>query len=116
MLKRLYVRRTLWDHTGSCSGCPVWEGGDADAWMGERIVGLDTAVSAWVGLETLDLFVDSPDTLFSTFSLLGSDVACEQVTEQNQIGAGATKSFLICIYCIYTLPGQNKIKKSHTNI
>lgn len=83
MLKRLYERRTLWDHTGSCSGCPVWGGGDAEAWMGERIMGLGVPVSVWVGLETLDLFVDSPDTLFSTFSLLGSDVACEQVPEKS---------------------------------
>lgn len=83
-LKRLYERRTLWDHTGSGTGCPVRGEGDAEAWMGDRILGLDTVVSAWVGLELLDLFLDSVDGLFSTFSLLGSDVAWENIKEENE--------------------------------
>lgn len=79
MLRRLYERRTLLDQTGSCSGCfPGLGEGDAEGWMGDKIVGLGAVVSAWGGLEILDLFADSPETLFfSTFSLLGSDAACE---------------------------------------
>lgn len=82
-LKRLYERRTLRDHTGSSSGCPVWGGGDAETSMEDRIMGLDTVVSTTgVGLETMDLFLESPDTLLFTFSLLGSDAACEKVTDK----------------------------------